>query len=559
MAEADREEVQELTDRITELRARLDAGKLKFAEHLVEDFRRSFEAIRLQPNGLVDPSTVDGRIRSAGLMVRFMKDREAAKKEISIARIQEVYFTRLFAEFGWLYEHMVEKRVTPAQVADRASKDLALVKQVHDVLPAIAKDLREFWEAVGEAGAYHLQDSPHLKASFAGDLFPGHSRNAVSIAGLYVDTIVLPCPVLRVAPLLHSTMPESDLVAMLLKHVLTAMTYRDVALAEVDPPIAVVLPNRNDLDVGARSSVADRAKPFILSHASYLFGRKFESVEDLGAFCGHLVTVDQAMAELKGADRLLFATEWEESGARAQLTRAMRGEFPQPRGMDPNVAGFHVLGTCIGRMPQAFAAQENAFETGATPYINAETSWRYYTWLLEYEAAGASPGEQSESLHVTRALIAERNNNLKWLGNVPPATVVEIRKACLAEELRSLLGHGVSELIQSNPTNFFRTADQVVDNLDRAFRAHEKALLEARNNKLRLYGLDVPACLVTGAIGVAAALTSNVGLGVAAGILGASGLPNLKDIKSRYGQIVDADAKRRSSPTGLLFQHVKGR
>lgn len=162
------------------------------------------------------------------------------------------------------------------------------------------------------------------------------------------------------------------------------------------------------------------------------------------------------------------------------------------------------------------------------------------------------------SMHVVRALVSEAHNNLEWLGNVPPETVLEIRKRGLADELRHLLGHGVSNLIGINPDNYFRTADQVADNLDTAFRKHQQALREARNKKLKLYGIDVGACTATGAVAVAAALTGSVTLGAISGALGVAGLPNLKDIKTKFKQIAAEDKARRESPTGrLLFRHVK--
>jgi hypothetical protein len=209
-------------------------------------------------------------------------------------------------------------------------------------------------------------------------------------------------------------------------------------------------------------------------------------------------------------------------------------------------------------MPQALAAQDNALHFGGTPLINAETSWLYYTWLLDYEAAIPPRDERhGQSMHVVRALVAESQNNLAWLGNVPPETVLEIRKRGLAAEVRGLLGHGVAELIGINPGNYFRTADQVVENLDRAFREHQKTLLEARHKKLRLYGFDIGSFVATGSLAVTAALTANPTLGAVSGLLSISGLPNLKDIKTKFSAIAAEEHARRTSPTGLLFRHVK--
>ena len=550
------EEVQDLTDRVFLLKEQLEAGKVHFAnQELADGFRRSYEAIRLRPDGKVDPTSLDGRIRAMTLAMMAMRQREDAKKSLSLAKIQEEYFAFLFREFGWLYEQMKKAEVTPSAAAEITSRHDDMMQGLMEALPDMVDAVREFWSAVGETAGYHLQDSRQLKAVFAGDIFPAHWENAVSTAGLYVDTIILPCPITRLGTLLKAA-PSKEIVKLVIKHVLTAMTYRDIALADVDPPIAMIVPNSDDADEEDRKSLILRATPAICAHAKYLFGRTFESVEELQEFCIHLKTVDSVMKELKRPDRLIFDTEWGKDPVE-QLSRSLRENSHFP-GMNEVNAGLHVFASNIGRMPQAFGAQQAANHFGGSPYINAETSWLHFTWLLEYQGAPSHDDLNiRHSMHVVRALVSEADNNLQWLGNVPPETVLEIRKRGLANELRELLGQGVSNLININRDNYFRTADQVVENLDAAFRKHQQELTEARQKKLKLYGIDVGACAATGAVAVAAALTGNVTLGAISGVLGVAGLPNLRDIKTKFQQISAEDKARRVSPTGLLFRHVR--
>lgn len=547
------DEVQDLTDRVFLLKEQLEAGKMRFvSQELADGFRRSYEAIRLRPDGKVDPSSLDGRIRA---MTLAMKQRDETKKSLSLARVQEEYFEFLFREFGWLYDQMKKAEVTPVAAAEITSRHDDMMQNLAEALPEMVDVVREFWSSVGEAAGYHLQDSQQLKAVFAGDIFPAHWENAVSTAGLYVDTIILPCPITRLGAMLKAG-PSAQLIKLVIKHVLTAMTYRDIALADVDPPIAMIVPNPDDADDEDRKGLIVRATPAICAHARYLFDRNFESIEDLREFCVHLKTVEQVMKELKRPDRLIFDTEWGKDPLN-QLAMSMRENTCLP-GMDEPNAGYHVFTSSIGRMPQALGAQQAAQHFRGSPFINAGTSWLHYTWLLEYQGARRDDDLTTRhSMHVVRALVSEAHNNLEWLGNVPPETVLEIRKRGLADELRHLLGHGVSNLIGINPDNYFRTADQVVDNLDTAFRKHQEALREARNKKLKLYGIDVGACTATGAVAVAAALTGSATLGAISGALGVAGLPNLKDIKTKFKQIAAEDKARRESPTGLLFRHVK--
>ncbi|QBY55490.1 hypothetical protein [Cupriavidus oxalaticus] len=551
------EEVQDLTDRVFLLQERIERGKMHVAEHLVEGFTRSMRAIRLRPDGKVDPETVDGHVRATTLAIRAMQYRDDAKSSVSLAQIQEIYFDFLFKEFGWLFDQMQAEKVDPAQVAHAISEDSDFVKGLTESLPGFVDALREFWGSVFDPASFHLQDGTQLKAAFSGDLFPAHWENTVSTAGLYIDTIILPCPIMRIAPIVGIA-SDREIATALVKHMLTAMTYREIATAELDPPVALVLPNRDDIHIDDRQIIVTRATPSALKHAEYLFHRQFESVEHLQEFCGRLQTIDHVIAELKGQDRLVFDTDWGQT-AREQLDHAVAEQTALLPGMDRGVVGHHVLQSCVGRMAQAMGAQQNAIYFGGTPLINASTSWKYYTWLLDYQGAQEkAPGkEQARSMHVVHALAHERDNNLSWLGNVPVQAVLEIRKNGLMDEVRSLLGSGVSELIKANPNNYFRTADQVVSNLERAFAKHQTDLLEARNKKLKLFGLDVPACLAVGALGIAAAtITDNPVYGVVGAMLGQIGLPNLKDIKSRFTEIRAEEKVRAASPTGLLFQHV---
>ncbi|MDH1256029.1 hypothetical protein N5C67_25720, partial [Comamonas thiooxydans] len=75
--------------------------------------------------------------------------------------------------------------------------------------------------------------------------------------------------------------------------------------------------------------------------------------------------------------------------------------------------------------------------------------------------------------------------------------------------------------------------------------------------KLKLYGIDVGACVATGAVAVAAALTGNATLGAVSGVMGVAGLPNLRDIKTKLTELSAQEKARRESPTGLLFRHVR--
>jgi len=146
------DEIQDLTDRVFLLKERLEAGKMHFAnQELADGFRRSYEAIRLRPDGKVDPTSLDGRIRASTLALVAMKQREDTKKSMSLARIQEEYFAFLFREFGWLYDQMVESQLAPFEVAEAFSRHDDMMQDISKVLPEMV-DAAGHFQSVARDG-----------------------------------------------------------------------------------------------------------------------------------------------------------------------------------------------------------------------------------------------------------------------------------------------------------------------------------------------------------------------------------------------------------------------
>ncbi|EIM0799176.1 hypothetical protein LMO49_004262, partial [Salmonella enterica] len=88
----DEDYISGLTDRVFLIKRQLEAGKMHIASHLVDGFKESFDKIRLRPDGKVDPTTVDGRIRAMGAAVNHFFERNEIKKKFNIVDFQEAYF-----------------------------------------------------------------------------------------------------------------------------------------------------------------------------------------------------------------------------------------------------------------------------------------------------------------------------------------------------------------------------------------------------------------------------------------------------------------------------------
>jgi hypothetical protein len=173
-------------------------------------------------------------------------------------------------------------------------------------------------------------------------------------------------------------------------------------------------------------------------------------------FSEELNTPEKLVSVLADPSRLLFDTAWTEP-IEQQIQKALESDWMALTG-DAHV-GPMVAGQCFGRMAQATDILTKIRYLSGVPLIDAPTSWKYFNWKLEYNSK-TSPVDATH-LHMVRGLQHASRSDEPWLGNIPPESLIEMRKTGAFAEIRAILA-----------TGFFRTSDQIVDNIRDAFEAH---------------------------------------------------------------------------------------
>lgn len=342
---------------------------------------------------------------------------------------------------------------------------------------------------------------------------------------------------------------KREAVRYFIKNAMNVLSYKELALAEVQPPIVVILPFQSSYDENQRGIVGEWAKADALAHAAKVFGRSFTSMEELLEFCQNLETPEQVVASLVDPSRLLFDVEWTDS-TESQIQRALT-EFGSISGA--HNAGTMVAAQCVGRMMQATDLLVKSRSLGGTPLIEAPTSWQYFNWKLEYDAPVS---DDNLPLHILQGLQWAGNNEVQWIGRIPPAALIEMRQQGAVEEIRSVLTTGIEEVENTDATNFIPVGQKIVENISDAFDRHQRTLANLRRKKLQFWGHDVGSWVVTGAIEVGAAVAGTPLFGLASFAAGqVSDPPKLKDIPKRFSELQKEQSGLRKSPLGLFFRH----
>lgn len=543
-------EREELHRRVELLKEKLEAGNIKIAEHLADDFEESLLKVQLASDGMVDPETVDGRIRSFLTFIAYQSDREEWKDAISLYEVQRAYFERVEHAFGQPYETMAEADADPYRFAGWFTSDPERVKDAIAVTDDFVPSILEFWENISDPAWIHLEDSTDSKAVFSGELFPDGRSNVASSTGIYFDTTILPDPFVKISPLLQF-MDEKERCYEILRLGLQVLQYKELALLEDAAPIVAILPDRHQSEENYRNFVHSCANKDVLIHAGNLFDREFAETDELRDFLNHYQDSTSLVSDLAKPDELVFATEWS-GDLPSHIDRYIREEA---RKLEVTNVGDAVFVQLFSRFAQSNDSFQRSWDLNGTPIIRAETSWLWFNWMLRNNSYHQDHVDQ-QRLHIARALETTVATEFSWLGNVPPEALIEIRKAGALEEIRETLGAGVAELVGARPDNFFRTGDQVFGNLHSALTDHELRIKEIQSKKWTFAGRDLGSFLVVGGIELAAAITGLPLYGAAAATAGLSGVvPTAKELKEKLTQLRAEEDELRSTGVGILFKH----
>lgn len=541
-----------LRRRLKILQEKFKEGEIKIAEGL--DVEKSLLAVRQGPDGEVDLDTVDGLVRSMALAVTAMHDREELKKEVSLSEIQNMYFKFIEDNFGRFYEMMVKRNLTPHDAGRALTQNQKSIDEITENLEKFLNVIVQFWEDVGDIAQIHVEDMHgNIKGIFGGDLFPSHEENIASKCGIYTDTIVLPDPFLR-SKHIFENYPKKSQAYYLIKHAMNILQYKDLACADVDIPIIVILPDQAALEEEERQFFHTLGKEDSLIHAGKLFAKHFESFEELIEFAQELDTIERAVAEIGDESRVLFDTEWT-GDISSQLNQALESEHYKPFVDSP---GILLTSHALGRMSVSNELLVKSRRLSGSPIIDAPTSWQYLAWKMEYDSERTETQTGDHDLHIVRGLQDLAANEMEWLGNISPEALIEIRKQGAMDDIRAMLGNGLNEIINANPNNFHRSRDQIFENIYEAFRQHRKNIDELRGKKWSFAGKDIGSWVVTGTLGVTAAVTGMPVWGLAA--IAADQLldaPKLKDIPKSIRDLADETNKVNKSPVGILFKVSK--
>ncbi len=539
-----------LRHRLKLLKEKYEEGKILFPQDL--NFKESLFKVKFDENGEVDLDTVDGLVRSLALAVEATEQNNFLRESTSLFEIQRLYFTFIENNFGEFYKRMIESKATPHQFALFICKNEEYKKYLISIIPEFLLAIFEFWENYFQTAYLHVEEIQKSKGIYGGSLFPYGDENIASKCGIYIDTIILPEPFLRSKILLNSKNYDKN-AYYFIKHGLNILKYKELALADIQPPIVAILPDYDDFIEGEKEFIHEISKSDILFHSQKIFNKSFESIEELMDFADKLDTVDKVKKSVVDSERVVFDIE-DKRNFSARLESAIH--LPENKIFQHINPGLTVINSCTGRMIQSNGHLIKASRLNGVPIIDAPTSWQYFCWKLEYDTLRFQPELNINNIFTVKSLHDLSGKEFAWIGNIPVDALIEIRQNGAIDEIRNIINKGIEDITYSNSTNFKITSERVFSNLEEAFKTYNNNLKELQSKKWKFLYKDIGSWLAIGFLEIAAASNGHYLYGLSKFALEqVMPIPKLREIPKSIKELTSNKDKLNKSPIGLLFKY----
>jgi hypothetical protein len=465
-----------------------------------------------------------------------------ADVQAEYARLLEHFFKQPFAE-------MTKHNATPNDVAEDLSETPRAVRSINSFAPELHDALIEFWRSNGLTVLAHLRSQSALRAVYGGNLFPHFRSDFISNLALYADTLLLPDPLIQASGM-RDFLTEKDLTYFFVRHGLTAMGYKDLALADTAVPIVVFVPDEFWIAESVGKSLHSLSLDDVRLHAEKIFSRQFADVDEVRQLIRSFSNEHELAEAVKDASRFIFDIE-ENPMPLDQIACLMedRKKFKGEIGLD-DVRSI-VSQSLEGRFVQTTHAINRAAMYGGVPVMDAPTSWQYLLWKYEYLAASREPHVDYRDMmvqHVIQSQLAD----LPALKNLSHEAVIELRRRDSLKELRELLRKGIGAVKNASTETVSEVTRQVRQNLQAAFTEYEE---EVRNRAATGSGALKAMGLSGGRLGIALAVVGygEISWGIAGALAALTGLGTFKDVYHKLREYRTARHKVSQNPVGLFF------
>lgn len=390
------------------------------------------------------------------------------------------YFELIDSYFGSIKSHLKEGKYAHEILGREISSYPFVSDLILDATNDIGEDIHKFWKDNHTQVSSYLSQSNSLKCLYSGDLSPVDIENFVKRSGLYVDTIIIPDPLMNIATFMRPAFADKKLyLDKLIRHVFNILKLRELMLAGTKEKIVLLYPtNIQTLDSKTQEQIFADAESRYLKYFNELLGKRLNSRDEIIELLKSYETTSDLFKNLKNVSMLpntINTPKYFEAkmGEMFSLNR----KFNIPKYKNINEAfGIYVF-------TQFLRVQEHEHYCRllvAEPIYDYELPWSFLNFDL---------GGQDMDPAILNAL---QTKEFEWIGNIPLEALKILREEGQMEYMRSTLRNGITSMQSKTDKDMSKTIKQLQENIREAFKKQKSETKELKKLVDSIIKKDIP-------------------------------------------------------------------
>jgi len=378
-------------------------------------------------------------------------------------KIYERYFDIIDSYFGSINNYLGDGEYSHIDLGMNIANYPLVSDLILDAIDDLGTEIMQFWSENSKTVLSLAKGQDSLKCVYSGDITPVSLENFVKKSLLYIDTVVIPDPILNLTILQsQTTLDRKFYLNKLIRHVFNVWRLKDLILVNTGIKPLIILPINfqivNDKD---KNQLLLNAYEKFTNYTNSIFMQKFTNEDDSLIFLKQFKTASEIFGQIKqfnllpntfkkGSTFENFLTNFSNTKKYFQLGDKSAGQD----------FGEYLLS-------QFRRVQEHKF------FCEKVSGEPIYDYELPYFFFSYEMGGLDMDASIANALQKEK---FKWIANVSLPALKVLREENKLEYMRSILRKGITDLKTKKDEDLLRTSEQLEKNFNEAFKQQEEEI-----------------------------------------------------------------------------------
>jgi len=405
------------------------------------------------------------------------------KEKSSVDQVYESYFEIIDDYFGSIKHHLGKQKDSHIDLGYSISNYPLISDLILDAINDLYNVLEDFWIENAKPVIDHLKASNALKCVYSGKISPSILEDFIKKSSLYVDSIIIPDPILNLSIMQNQTRVEKKyFLNYLIRHVFNVWKIKDLVTAGSDKKILYILPlNLQLVNSESKKQLFASADNRTISYLNSITHKDFSDVAEILLFLEKFHTVDNLHREIKVPE--LLPVIFKDASLFNEIMSDFSSALNKTQFEDKSIGwqfGFYVKS-------QFLRVQEHKYFCeilNAEPIYDYELPWFFFNYEM---------GSRGIDDAIINSL---QRDKFDWITNVPLSAVKVFREEGKLEYMRGVLRRSLTDLKAKNDSDLLGVSKQVEKNFHEAFKKQNAEIKSLEQKVKNITKMEIP--IVTG-------------------------------------------------------------